>query len=175
MSRRTLALIVIVLVVLSLCCMCATGLSLRPPALISGENLSAPALDDIRNRLTTQIGTREITLSSGDQGCRVENRRLIVPEDATCRYTIPASADQTRQLTLALDTGTAVTLRLEQNRAISVDRTLAAGAAPYPLDIFRHEAEADARLIIDGCATDKPEVGEGTPVPKGTCVVGVGR
>lgn len=177
MSRRTLILIIAVLILLSLCCSCVTGLSLRPPAIFSGASLSAPTLQDVRNRLTTQVGAREIELAAGaNQDCRIANGRLQVPEGVECRFSIPASDRQTRQLSLTLEaSGASTFLLLEQEQAISVDHTLQRGEQPYALDIYRNANQAAARLTISDCVTEKPAVGEGTPVPKGTCSLRIGR
>lgn len=155
MSRRLLFLILL-LVFLCLLCSGSTLLSRRPPA--RGQvNLQAPSLEGLRSRLTVKIKGSDLALRSGE-GCAVQGERLLAPQGAACVFVIPASERSTRQLVLALRSpATSAALNLVQPKALSVDKTLAAGEGPYALDIYGNPDRPDARLTITGCQVPPPE------------------
>lgn len=182
MSRRTAALLIVVLLILACCFSLALGLNVRQPTFLqqaqfSGSDLTRPAVADVRNRLTTQVRARDITVTDGaGQGCRIQGSSLVVPEDVTCRFGIPADVNQTRQLNLAVAAPTlSVESLLEQELSVSVDKQLVQGQRPYPYDIYRNENAAIARLSLHSCTVAKDPVGEGTAVPKAACTLKIGR
>lgn len=163
MSRRLLLLIVVVIVI---CYVAAVSLGYGGDGNPTGLSLDlqAPSAGEIRNRLTVKFKSEEITVSSGaDDGCRVLPDRIIVPVDTDCELTMKASPMWTKQLLLVLaGGGRSVDLELEQDNALTVDKTLEAGQAPVPFDVYRHEDEAEATLTIDNC--DIGDSGDDTAV-----------
>ena len=151
MSRRTLVLIVLVLLTLVCCQLVCVG-GVDETRYAGRLDLEAPSFDPIRRRFTARLTASQIRLGSGGQaGCALASDRLTVPEDETCIYAIQPDSGVTRQLSLVLGgEGGSVSLVLTQPNAISVDQTLEAGQS-IDLDIYKNDGDQGAELIIQEC------------------------
>jgi hypothetical protein len=123
-------------------------------------DLPAATIDDLRAWLMPPIAASEITVQGGrNRDCRVEPTRLLIPQDATCRFTIPVTPDETRRLRLVLTTGQSLTLTLEQEGVVPSEVTLQQADEANTFDLYVYKADGGgvATLEIAECQADEAD------------------
>lgn len=145
----------------------------------------------VRDWLTQRLSPADI-VNMWPGACRPSERQFVVAPEVTCTATILGSNKVTRQLSLQLIDGQAVTVVLEQENALTVEirleHTADPDATPTPLDIYKNADLHNATLRLHSCelppaptptatTADTPTAGEqqGTAAhqPPSTCVVAV--
>ena len=155
MSRRLLIFLCILIVLIFVLLLMLNG---RDDERRTQIDLDIPTARQVRNWLTVSVKPEEIRMADENQGCRFEGRTFIIPEDVRCLYTIRASTEQTKQIKLRLLEPTlSIRLELEQDRALTVEEELLPDSGLLSLDIYRHEENADAKLVFFDCVVPEPE------------------
>lgn len=120
-------------------------------------DLPAATIDDLRTWLMSPIVATEITVQGGrNRGCRVESTRLLIPQGATCTFTIPVGPDETRRLHLELTTGQSLALALDQEGVVPSEVTLQRTDEASTFDIYVYKADGGgvATLALAECEVD---------------------
>lgn len=146
----------VIISVVLLLCLLAVGVTIGARGrggLLPTIDLQADWATWTRNRLTTKLGSDELTVVAGQAaGCAVATNQLLVPVDTTCQWTIPASDQSTRQLQLQIrDANSAVTAILEQPNALRLEATLTVSSTVNPFDIYRNQDGQGATLTLRDC------------------------
>ncbi len=144
----------VIISVVLLLCLLAVGVTIGGRGgLLPTIDLQADWASWARNRLTTKLGSDELTLVAGQAaGCAVATNQLVVPQNTTCQWAIPASDQSTRQLQLQIrDANSAVTAILEQPNALRLEATLTVSSTVNPFDIYRNQDGQGATLTLRDC------------------------
>lgn len=146
----------VIISVVLLLCLLAVGMTMGARSrggLLPTIDLQADWATWTRNRLTTKLRSDELTVVAGQAaGCAVATNQLLVPENITCQWAIPASTQSTRQLQLQVsDANSAVTAELEQPNALRLEATLTISSTVTPFDIYRNADGQGATLTLRDC------------------------
>jgi hypothetical protein len=146
----------VIISVLLLLCLFAVGVGVGARGrggLLPTLDLQTDWASWVRTRLTTKLRSSElIVVADQAAGCVVATNQLLVPENTTCQWVIPASDRTTRQLQLQVsDTNSNVTALLEQPNALRLETTLTVSSTVTPFDIYRNSDGKGATLTLRDC------------------------
>ena len=125
-------------------------------------DLSVPTAQQLRSFFTVKYRPQEIRVAQGSEdGCQIQGRQIVVPDEVTCRFFLPASASRTKQVVLQLEEeGESVELILVQENALTIEQTLETDEVSENLDVYRNEMEQNAQLTVLNCQASAPERNE---------------
>ena len=171
MSRRLLIFFFILMILIFALLLILSG---RDDGNRAQIDLDVPTARQVRNWLTVKVKPEEIRVAGDNRDCRFEGRLFIISEGVQCLFTIRASTEQTKQIKLLLaDPTQSIHLELKQDRALTVEEDLSPESEPLPLDIYRHQESADAKLTFSDCVAPEPEENSDQEIP--TCRVEMQR
>jgi len=122
-------------------------------------DLDVPTVQQVRSFFTTKFSPEEVQIAQGrDLGCRVEGRRIIVPMDETCSFSLKPAPNRTKQIVVRLAAESdSVDLTLAQENALTIEQTLLSEQTSENLDVYRNEGEINAMLTFFNCQLPEPE------------------